>query len=106
MTKYRITYWNHIPTLVTAVEAEGGHEVRVALPPRFQAAVDAYAMAAGLADDEHYSAGWRKGPWQARNGSAEAVARAVADELEAEYRTIPMPEERKQEPRGHEATQA
>ncbi len=90
MAKYRIIYWQHIPTMVTAVDA-GDREVRVGLPPRFQAAVDAYATAAGLVDDERYSAGWRKGPWQARDGPAEAVARAVAAELEAAFPTIPMP---------------
>ncbi len=91
MAKYRVIYWQHIPTMVTAVDAGGGREARVALPPRFQAAVDACALAAGLADDERYSAGWRKGPWQARDGAAEAVARAVAAELEAEFKTIPIP---------------
>ena len=90
MANYRVIYWEHIPTMVTAVDAQGDREVRVALPPRFQAAVDAYAMANGVRDDEHYSAGWRKGAWQMRDGAAEAVAQAVAAELEAEFKTIPV----------------
>src|SRR5512144_2701199 len=91
MAKYRVIYWQHIPTMVTAVESDGGREVRVALPARFQAAVDAYATASGAVDDERYSDGWHKGAWQTRDGTAEAVANAVAAELEAEFKTIPIP---------------
>ena len=89
MAEYRVIYWKHIPTMVIA--AENGQQARVALPPRFQAAVDAYAMAEGTTDDAAYSAGWRKGEWQRREGPPDEVARAVAAELETAYPTIQPP---------------
>ena len=89
MAEYRIVYWKHIPTMVIATD--NGRQARVALPPRFQAAVDAYAMTDGSAGDAAYSAGFRKGEWQRRDGTPEEVAQAVAAELEAAHPTTPMP---------------
>ncbi len=89
MAKYRVIYWKHIPTMVMATE--DGEQARVSLPPRFQAAVDAYAMVEGSTDDGAYSAGWRKGPWEERDGSPQEVAKAVAAELEAAHPKIEMP---------------
>jgi hypothetical protein len=83
MARYRVIYWQHIPTMVVAADSSG--EVRRALPPRFQAAVDAFAMSTGQTEDEVYSAGWRRGDWQEREGGAQAVAEAVAAELEAAF---------------------
>ncbi len=81
MTEYHVIYWKHIPTVVIA--RDGDRQARCALPPRFQAAVDAQAMVDGSTSDRAYSAAWRKSPWQPRDGSADEVARAVALELEA-----------------------
>ncbi len=89
MAEYRVIYWKHIPAMVIA--AENGRQVRVSLSPRFQAAIDAYAMADGSMSDAAYSAGWRKGEWQPRDGTPEEVARAVAAELEAAFPAIPIP---------------
>jgi len=97
MAEYRVIYWKHIPTMVIA--DENGRQVRVALPPRFQAAVDAYAVADGSTNDAAYSAGWRKGEWQPRDGTPEEVARAVVAELEAAFPTIPIPK-RNDDPAG------
>lgn len=85
MAEYRVVYWKHIPTGVIAREAD--KQTRVSLPPRFQAAVDAQAMAEGSTSDSAYSAAWRKGEWQQRDGSPEDVAKAVAAELEAAFDT-------------------
>lgn len=89
MAEYRVLYWKHIPALVIA--SENGRQVRASLPPRFQAAIDACAMVEGCTDAAAYSAGWRKGEWQHRDGTPEAVAQAVAAELEAAFPTIPIP---------------
>lgn len=89
MAEYRIVYWKHIPTMVIATD--NGRQVRVALPPRFQAAVDAYAVSDGSASDAAYSAGFHKGEWQQRDGTPEEVAQTVAAELEAAHLTIPIP---------------
>ncbi len=89
MAEYRIVYWKHIPTGVIA--REGEKQAHVSLPPRFQAAVDAQAMADGTTGDQAYSAGFRKGEWQRRDGTPEEVAQTVAAELEAAHLTIPIP---------------
>ena len=90
MTRYRIVYWKHIPSMVIARDATG-REVKEQLPPRFQAAIDAYAMSIGLTDSETYLAEWRRGPWQDREGTPEAVARSVAAELGSEFKKIDIP---------------
>ena len=92
MAKYRIIYWKHIPSMVVA--QDDGPEVRVPLPPRFQQAIDAYATIEGSIDDEAYSAGWRKGEWQQRDGTPDEVARAVAAAIEAAHPTIPIPDKK------------
>lgn len=89
MAKYRIIYWKHIPTMVIA--SENGEQARVSLPPRFQTAVDAYAMAEGSTDAGSYSAGWRKSTWEERAGSPQEVAEAIAAELEAAHPKIKIP---------------
>ena len=89
MARYQVIYWQHIPTMVIA--SENGAQARVTLPPRFQKAVDAYAMATGAADDETYSAGWRRGEWQSRAGAPDEVAQAVAAELDAEHAVLEIP---------------
>jgi hypothetical protein len=67
------------------IASDGAREARQALPPRFQLAVDAYAMQTGQTEDDVYTEGWRRGEWQERPGEPEAVAAAVAAELEAAF---------------------
>lgn len=69
------------------IASENGLQARASLPPRFQAAVDAHAMANGNTDSEAYSAGWRKSEWQQRDGTPEEVAGTVAAELESAFDT-------------------
>lgn len=90
MARYRVIFWKHIPTMVIATE--GDEKFRVSLPPRFQAAVDAYAMAEGSTEESSYMAGWRKGEWTERAGPAKEVAEGVAAELEVEHPKIEMPD--------------
>ena len=86
MAKYQIMYWHDIPVQVRA----GGRRDRVSieLPQRFQVAVDNAAMAAELTGTDAYLDGFRWSEMQERDGTPEAVAKAVAAELETEHETI------------------
>lgn len=86
MARVRITYWRDIPVLVTA--REGADGASVPLSQRFQDLVDGVAMQDGLAAAEEYLAQWRAGLEEERPGAPEAVARAVAAELEARFGEI------------------
>jgi hypothetical protein len=48
-------------------------------------AIDEAAMRLGATDSDAYLEGWRQGEWEQRSGSPEAVAEAVAAELESEF---------------------
>jgi hypothetical protein len=77
-----VIYWRDIPAQVTATDGTAG--VRIALPDRFQEAIDEAAMAAGLVDSDDYLAEWRLearecGPDLAREVDGEA------ERLEAEF---------------------
>jgi Virulence factor len=71
-----VIYWRDIPAQVTATDDSAG--VRVALPDRFQDAIDEAAMTAGLVGSDDYLAEWRRetrecGPDLAREVDAEAA---------------------------------
>jgi hypothetical protein len=84
MAEYQITYWQNIPALITAREGRR-NTAKVELPERFQAAIDAAAMRAGLVGTDAYLEQWWRSEWQTRPGTPSEVAAAVANELEAEY---------------------
>lgn len=86
MTTYQIMYWHDIPVQVRA----GGRRDRISiqLAPRFMAAVDSAAMAAGLTGSDAYLAGFIWTAAQERDGAPDEVAAAVAAELEAQYAII------------------
>lgn len=84
MAEYQITYWQEIPSLVTAREGRR-NRASVELSQRFQVAIDEAAMRAGMTGTDAYIEQWRRSEWQPRQGTPEAVAAAVAAELEAEY---------------------
>jgi cvfA/B/C family virulence factor len=83
MARYRIIQWRDLPSLVEA--EDGGATVRVPLSQRFQDLIDAVAMREGATETDAYLEGWTSGPESERPGDAEAVARQVADELEAGF---------------------
>ena len=89
-TKYRVTFWRHIPTMIAA--SGEGREVKAEMPSRFMEAVDSYAMAVGLTGTEEYVAQWKKGPWLEREGAPEEVIKAVQAELEAQFKVIEIPQ--------------
>lgn len=80
---YQIVYWRDIPAQVK-VKA-GRQRASKPLTDRFQEAIDAAAMRAGLFGTDDYLAEWRTVEAGEREGEAEAVAGAVAAELEAAY---------------------
>ena len=89
MPELTVIYWRDIPAQVTATDGDAA--VRVALPDRFQDAIDDAAMTAGLVDSDDYLAEWRRetrecGPDLAREVDAEAARleeRFTAEELAA-----------------------
>ncbi len=83
MAKYTVLYWQDIPSVIEAKDAAATHKVQ--LSQRFQALIDAAAMHQGLAGTDAYLEQWRRGKRVARDGSAEQVATAVMEELEAQY---------------------
>src|SRR2546426_11865428 len=74
MSQVRIMYWKDIPYGVRASD-EGGRVSRQ-LPPAFQEAVDAAAMADAATSQEDYQAGFSWGPAEDRPGPAAAGAHA------------------------------
>ena len=86
MAKYTVLYWQDIPSMIEA--KDGGATHKVQLSQRFQALIDATAMRQGLAGTDAYLEQWRRGERVARDGSAEQVANAVKEELEAGYDTL------------------
>ena len=83
MTAVQIVYWRDIPA---QVKARSGR-VRTSRPlsDRFQEAIDAAAMRAGLTESDVYLAEWRTSEPVERDGEPEAVAAAIVAELEAAY---------------------
>lgn len=83
MAKYAILYWQEIPSLVEATDDAGTHKVQ--LSQQFQELIDIAAMRRGLAGTDGYLEEWTRGEATERDGSADEVAKAVAQELEARY---------------------
>ena len=76
-------YWKSIPYGVRT--SEGADRVSRQLPPEFQEAVDAAAMADGDTSQEAYQAGFQWGAPEERSGSPADVADAVVAEIVAAY---------------------
>jgi len=76
-------FWKEIPYAVRATDAAGRASRQ--LPPQFQEAVDAAAMAVGATSQEDYQAGFTWGPAEERPGSAAEVADGVVAEIVAAY---------------------
>ena len=83
MATYQIVYWRDIPA---QVKVKAGRE-RAArqLAERFQVFIDRAAMRSGLFNTDDYLNEWRTSEAKDRQGTPEAVAGAVAAELEAAY---------------------
>jgi hypothetical protein len=84
MTRFRVLAWRGIPAQVKA-QAEGARAASVQLDPWFTEHIDRVAMREGLFGSDEYLAQWDWSEDRERTGTPEEVARAVADELEAEW---------------------
>ena len=81
MATYTILYWQEIPSQIKA--SDDLDDVTLPLDPRFMERIDQLAARRGLQGSDEYLAQWRWSDEQARDGTAEEVARAVKLELEA-----------------------
>jgi len=86
MAKYRIMYWQEIPSVVEA--REGREKAKKQLSLRFQELIDLIAMRRKLDSADEYLLHWSKGDWQERGGSAAEVVDLIAGEIEADYDAI------------------
>ncbi len=85
MVDVTVVYWRDIPAQVIVGKGRRGSKVQ--LTERFEQAIDRCAMKIGAKDADAYLAEWRKAPPYEVDGDQDAVARAEADRLEAEYDT-------------------
>lgn len=79
MARYKILYWQEIPSQVFA--ADDYDEVNVPLPQQFFDRIDAAALERGLSDTDNYLDQWNWGDELERVGTADVVAQAIAAEL-------------------------
>ena len=86
MARVTILYWQEIPSVVEARDRSGRHKIE--LSQRFQELIDLVAMKKKLAGTDEYLIQWNKGDPLEREGEPEAVAQAVAEEIEARYDAI------------------
>jgi hypothetical protein len=84
VTRYRILAWRGIPAQLK-VFPEGGRPKSVPLDDWFVTEIDRVAMREGLTGSDEYLAQWEWSEDLEREGSAEEVAAAVAQEIEAEW---------------------
>ena len=77
-----VIWWRGIPAQVTA--KEGRRTVRRQLDDRFQEAIDAAAMRAGMIGTDAYLAEWRRETKEC-DADLDAAVEAEAERLEAEY---------------------
>ena len=82
MASYRVLYWQEVPSQIKAEDDES--DVTLPLPDRFQERIDKLAAERGLGGADEYLAQWRWSEEEDRDGSAQAVAEAVRDELVAQ----------------------
>lgn len=83
MTEYQITYWRELPSLVVA--REGDDVTKVALPQRFQEAIDEAAMRLGDTGSDEYLAGWRRTAWTPADEDRVTTVEKVAAGLERDW---------------------
>ena len=85
MPEVTVVYWRDIPAQVIVGKGRRGSKVQ--LTERFEQAIDRCAMKVGARDTDSYLAEWRKAAPYEVEGEPDAIARAEADRLEAEFDT-------------------
>ena len=86
MAKYKILYWQGIPSQVRATDENG--RVNKPLPGRFQEAIDEAAMSLGMIGSDAYTDGFEWGEEIEHPGTAKEAAEAIATELDKKYPSI------------------
>lgn len=81
MPEVTVVYWRDIPAQV--IVGKGRRAAKVALPERFEQAIDRCAMRIGARDADAYLAEWRKAPAFAADGAPEEIAAREAARIEA-----------------------
>ena len=81
MAKFKILYWQEIPTQIKA--EDDTDDVTVMLDEKFMKQVDDLATRRGLHAADDYLAQWKWSEEEEREGSASEVAAALKAELEA-----------------------
>ncbi|MCU0908675.1 MAG: virulence factor [Rhodobacteraceae bacterium] len=83
MAEVTVIYWRDIPAQV--VVGRGRRATKIALPERFEQAIDRAAMKAGATGTDAYLAEWRKGdPVDVPGEDADAAA-TLAARLDTDY---------------------
>lgn len=85
MAEVTVVFWRDIPAQV--IVGKGRRGAKAPLPERFEQAIDRCAMKIGAKDADAYLAEWRKAPPYEVEGDQDAVAKAEAARLDAEYDT-------------------
>lgn len=86
MAKCTILYWQDIPSLVEATD--GATKKKIQLSQRYQELIDLIAMKKDLAGTDAYLDEWNKGAPEERDGTPDAAAAALAEELEGQFDAI------------------
>ena len=82
MPDVTVILWRDIPAQVTS--GSGRRATRALLSERFQEAIDAAAMAAGLSGTDAYLEEWRRETVE-RDGEAEVAVQAEVARIEQDY---------------------
>ena len=85
MPTMTIVYWRDMPAQV--IVGKGRRAAKVALPERFEQAIDRCAMRVGAKDDDAYMAGFRKIEGAEVAGDPREAAEAEAVRIDTEYDT-------------------
>ena len=83
MAFYQILSWDGIPSQVKVWD--DAEELKLEMPPRFMAKIDATAQAKGLTSTDDYLAQWSWSEEEEREGPAARVAAALIKELEEKF---------------------
>lgn len=83
MANVTVVYWRDIPAQV--IVGKGRRAAKVALPERFEQAIDRAAMKTGAAGSDAYLAEWRKAAPYTVEGDDAEVAKDEAARLDGEY---------------------
>jgi hypothetical protein len=83
MADVTIVYWRDMPAQV--IVGKGRRAAKVALPERFEQAIDRAAMKSGAAESDAYLEGFRKAAPYKVDGDDAEVAAAEAAKIDAEY---------------------